>query len=131
MYGGDSPLAVYTVASDGKITTNSNYGNMAAAEVYPTTVSISPSNQVLAVGGDSSYQFFHFHGAASQPVKWTGVFSAGDSVIELGWDKASHFYAMTPSSLVMYHITSTSYKQLTGLPGAFVNGNCFIVLSLQ
>lgn len=129
-YGGDSPIGIYTVDSDGKMTTTSNYGNMVSTGTYPVTVSISPSGAVLATAGDEGFQFFHFRGG-NQPVKWTGLFSAGGRLMELGWDKADHFYAMTETSLIMYHVTSTSYKQEAGLPNAFTNGSAFIVLSLQ
>lgn len=129
-YGTDYPLGIYTVAPDGTLSTTSNYQNMAASEVYPVTVSVSPSDAVMAVGGDEGYQFFHFNGA-NPPVKWTGPFSANGRVMELGWDKSDHFYALTESSLIMYHITATSYKQEAGLPNAFTNAGAFIVLSLE
>lgn len=130
-YGTDSPLGVYTVSSDGKLSTESNYSNMASSEVYPSTLSVSPSGAVLATAGDGAYQFFHFNGA-NQPVKWTGPLSAGGGAVEeLGWDKADHFYALTETALIVYHVTATSYKQEAGLPNAFTNAASLIVLSLD
>lgn len=129
-YGSGYPLGVYTVSAEGKLSTKSDYTNMATAEVYPRTISISPSGAVLAVGGDEGYQFFHFNGA-SQPVKWTGPFAADNDVLELGWDTADHFYALTASSLYEYRVTATSYKQEAGLPNAFTNAGSVIVLSLN
>jgi hypothetical protein len=129
-YGVDYPLGNYTVSSDGKLTTNSNYANMAATHIYPRAISISPSGAILATGGDEGYQFFHFSGS-SQPVKWTGAFATNGMVTELAWDKADHFYALTENSLIEYHITSTSYKKLAGLPNAFTSAGSVIVLSLN
>lgn len=129
-YGGDYPLGIYTVSPDGELSTKSNYTNMVVSEVYPTTLSVSPSGAVLATAGDSGYQFFHYS-ETGQPVKWTGPFSAEGSIEELGWDKADHFYALTDSSLIVYHITATTYKQEAGLPGAFTNAGSVIVLSLD
>ena len=129
-YGVDYPLGNYTVSSDGKLTTKSDYANMAATFVYPRTISISPSGAILATGGDEGYQFFHFNGS-SQPVKWTGPFATNGMVTQLGWDKADHFYALTETSLIEYHITSTSYKKLAGLSNAFTSAGSVIVLSLN
>ncbi|HMG87313.1 MAG TPA: hypothetical protein VK574_16395 [Terracidiphilus sp.] len=129
-YGVDYPLGNYTVSSDGKLSTKSDYANMAATPVYPRAISISPSGAILATGGDEGYQFFHFSGS-SQPVKWTGPFATNGMVTELGWDKTDHFYALTESSLIEYHITSTSYKKLAGVPNAFTSAGSVIVLSLN
>jgi hypothetical protein len=128
-YGLNYPLGVYTVASDGKLSTKSDYENMAFTEVYPTTMSISPSGAVLAAAGDEGFEFFHLSGS-KQPVAWE-TFPADPNVTELGWDNADHFYALTSTSLVEYSVTSTSYKKLTGLPNAFTNAGSLIVLSVK
>ncbi len=128
-YGGNYPFGVYTVAADGKLSTKSNYENMVDTQIYPTTMSISPSGAVLAAAGDEGFEFFHLSGS-SQPVKWE-VFSTDPNVTELGWDHADHFYALTSNSLVEYTVTATSYKRLAGLPNAFTNTSSLIVLSLN
>jgi hypothetical protein len=128
--GNGYPLGVYTVASDGKLSTKSNYENMAITGVYPETMSISPSGEVLAVGGDGEFQFFHFDGS-TQPVEWSSPIAADNDVTELGWDNSGHFYALTESSLYVYKVTATSYTQEAGLPNAFTNAGSVIVLSLD
>jgi hypothetical protein len=59
----------------------------------------------------NSYQFFHFNGA-DPLVKLTGAYKSGNNVVGLGWDKSDHCYVLTTTSLILWKVTPTSYKQL-------------------
>ena len=67
----------------------SSYENMPEIAVYPHAASISPTGQLLAVGGGSAFQLFHFNGSA--PVtKFSPAIAAGDNLLEFGWDRSNH-----------------------------------------
>jgi hypothetical protein len=121
-------LGTYTVSSQGKPSTTSDYENMPATGFAPAAMSISPSGAVLAVGGSEEYQFFHYNGG--NPIKtYAGPFNAGDQVRSLAWDKSNHLYMLTGSSVVPFNLTPTSYKELTPYP--VLGPYSMIVLSLQ
>jgi hypothetical protein len=121
-------LATYTVNAQGNLSTTSTNENMASSTVEPAVMSISPSGELLAVGGDGHYQFFHFNGA-NAITKYTGLFNEEDQVPEFGWDKGNHLYLLSGQSVEVYDITPTSYKSLTPLPISAPYS--MIVLSLQ
>jgi hypothetical protein len=121
-------LATYTVNAQGNLSTTSTNENMASSTVEPAVMSISPSGELLAVGGDGYYQFFHFNGA--NPItKYTGLSNEEDQVREFGWDKSNHFHLLSGHSVEVYDITPTSYKRLTPVPISAPYS--MIVLSLQ
>jgi len=123
-----SAVGTYTVSATGKLTTTSNWENMPTVGYTPAVVSISPSSNILAVGGSGSYQFFHFNGA--NPITaYSGVINAGDQVRAFSWDKSNHAYMLTGSAVVPFSITTTSYKALT--PYSISAPYSMIVLSLQ
>jgi hypothetical protein len=121
-------LATYTVNAQGNLSTTSTNENMASSAIEPAVISISPSGELLAVGGNGYFQFFHFNGA-SPITKYTGLFNEEDQVREFGWDKGNHFYLLSGHSVEVYNITPTSYKKLAPLP--IFAPYSMIVLSLQ
>ncbi|MGA2539432.1 MAG: hypothetical protein ABSF53_25725, partial [Terracidiphilus sp.] len=108
-------LATYTANSSGKLTTTSTYKNMPAVGLpFTTTLSISPSGKLLAVGG-KGFQIFHFNGA--DPIThYSGALQTGVTIQELGWDKANHLYALGGGELFVYTVTPTSITEAPGSP---------------
>jgi hypothetical protein len=110
-------LATYTADSSGNLTTNSTYSNMPKVLVAGvTSVSMSPSGELLAVGGTAGLQVFHFNGA--NPVThYTGLLNNLE-VDQMSWDSDNHLYAISQSGgkLFVFTITPTSYSQAAGSP---------------
>ncbi len=125
--GPDTAIGTYTVSSEGKLTTKSSYENMPSYEVYPHTASISPTGKVLALGGGSAFQLFHFNGSA--PVtKFTSPIDVGDNLLEFGWDKSNHLYSLSGSALFIYTVTTTSIKPAPGSPISIPEAGSVIVV---
>ena len=131
---GPTQLATYTSDSFGNLTTSSNYSNMPAMSVtnssnnYPTAISMSPSNQLLGLGGSAGLQVFHFNGA--NPIKpYTDVLTT-DEVDAMFWDNDNHLYALAQSGakLFVFTITPTSQSQASGSPYTLTNPGSLIVL---
>jgi hypothetical protein len=110
-------LAIYTADSSGNLTTNSTYSNMPKVSVGGvTSISLSPSGKLLAVGGTAGVQVFHFNGA--NPVtKFTGLLNSVE-VDQLSWDNDNHLYAISQSGgkLFVFTVTPTSHSPVAGSP---------------
>jgi hypothetical protein len=120
-------IGSYTVSAEGKLTTNSSYENMPEISVTPHTASISPAGKLLAVGGGSAFQLFHFNGSA--PVtKFSPAIAAGGSLLEFGWDKNNHLYSLTGNALLVYTVTPTSIEQTPGSPISIPEAGNMIVV---
>ena len=81
-----------------------------------TSVSVSPSGKLLAVGGSGGLQVFHFNG--SSPIThFTGLLTK-DEVDQVAWNNDTHLYAISRSAgkLFVFTITSTGYSQAAGSP---------------
>jgi hypothetical protein len=128
--GAGYPLASFTVDSYGNLSTMNSYQNMPKTSVYPWYLSASPSGKLLAIGGPNSYQFFHFNGA-DPLVKLTGAYKSGNNVVGLAWDKSDHCYVLTTTSLILWKVTPTSYKQLAVYTYPTPTAATLIVRSLQ
>ncbi len=125
--GIDTAIGTYTVSAEGKLTTKSSYENMPSYAVYPHTASISPTGKLLAIGGGSAFQLFHFNGSA--PVtKFSPAIDAGDNLLEFGWDKSNHLYSLTGSALLVYTVTPTSIEQAPGSPISIPEAGSVIVV---
>lgn len=125
--GIDTAIGTYTVSAEGKLTTKSSYENMPSYDVYPHTASISPTGKLLAIGGGSAFQLFHFNGSA--PVtKFSRAIDAGDNLLEFGWDKSNHLYSLTGSALLVYTVTPTSIEQAPGSPISIPEAGSVIVI---
>lgn len=105
-------LATYTVnTSTGALSTSSTYANMPKVSVGDiTAISVSPSGKLVAVGGRSGLQVFHFNGA--NPItSYTGLISKA-WITDIRWDKNNHLYAIsnTGSRLAVFTVTPTNWK---------------------
>lgn len=122
-------LASYTSGYNGNLTTKSTTATMPGLGSNFLELSISPSDKLVAAGGGSGFQVFHFHGG--DPItKYTGVFHSSERFIEFGWDKANHLYALSQNYLHVYTATSTSVKEAPGSPYSIPQASSVIVLSL-
>lgn len=122
-------LAVYTADSSGNLTTNSTYQNMPTAAVgWLDSIVASPAGNLLALGGTSGLQVFHFNG--SNPITpYTGLLAVHE-LSRLAWDTHNHLYGISPSGrLYAFKITTTGYKQASGSPYSITSPQAITVLS--
>jgi hypothetical protein len=126
---GSPQLATYTVDSSGHLTTTSTYSNMPSTSV--TTVNdiwMAPSGKLLAVGGTTGLQVFHFNG--SSPIThYTGLLTK-DSIDQVFWDNANHLYAISRAAgkLYVFTVTTTGATQAPGSPYSITNPENILVL---
>lgn len=119
-------IASYTVnESNGNLTKTSTYKNMPSVAVAGVnsrnysgvfTMEMSPSGKLLAVGGSTGLQIFHFNGAAPATVD-TGRLTT-DEINQVFWDNNNHLYAIAPyaGKLFVFTVTPTSVVQAPGSP---------------
>ena len=122
-------LAVYTADSSGNLTTNSTYQNMPTASVgWLDYIAASPAGNLLALGGTSGLQVFHFNG--SNPITtYTGLLAVHE-LSRLAWDTHNHLYGISPSGrLYAFQVTTTGYKQASGSPYSISSPQAITVLS--
>jgi 6-phosphogluconolactonase (cycloisomerase 2 family) len=114
---GPYQLASYTVDGSGNLATSSTYLNMPQTLVGTVNdYKISPSGKLLAIGGSSGLQVFHFNGA--NPItKYTKLLTT-EPVTQMFWDNANHLYAISQEAgkLYVYTVTSTSVTAAPGSP---------------
>jgi hypothetical protein len=114
---GPAQLATYTATASGNLTTRSTLENMPAAAVGSINdINMSPSGKLLAVGGTSGLQIFHFNGAA--PItKYTGRLTL-DEIDQFFWDNDNHLYAISKPAgkLFVFTVTPTSVHEASGSP---------------
>jgi hypothetical protein len=132
-YEGPYFLATYTEDASGNLSTTSSSDNMPQAMVSHNldinTMSISPSNQFLAVGG-YGFQIFHFNGA--NPITPdSGVLQPNATVEKFAWDKANHLYVLAWNTLYVYTVTSSGITQASGSPYSIPEAGGLIALDLQ
>src|SRR5258708_2335522 len=114
---GPPQLAVYSQNTSGNLMTTSTSSNM--PKTLTTIVNdlwMSPTGKLLAVGGSTGLQVFHFNGA--RPIThYTGLLTS-DSIDQLFWDNANHLYAISRryGSLHVYTVTPTTYSEAPGSP---------------
>jgi hypothetical protein len=109
-------LGVYSADSSGNLTTNSTRQNMpmtAAGQIFDMVA--SPAGNLLAVGGGSGLQIFHFNG--SNPITpYTGLLAV-HIIDQIRWDNHDHLYGISRSGLLYaFKITATGHKQAAGSP---------------
>jgi hypothetical protein len=119
-------IASYTVnTTNGNLTTANTYKNMPSTSVAGVnsmkysgvyTLEMSPSGKLLAVGGSTGLQIFHFNGASPVTVG-TGRLTT-DEINQVAWDNSNHLYAIAPfaGKLFVFTVTSTSVVQAPGSP---------------
>lgn len=116
-------LAVYTVHSDGSLTTTSTYSNMPKLSGDFYAMRVSPSGKLLAVSTSKGLKVYHLNGTVISP--YTGYMSSV-GFGQLAWDKDNHLYAASYNSnrLAVFTVTATSWKwdasYTINQPGALV-----------
>lgn len=126
---GQTQLATYTAQSSGNLTTTSTSSNM--PKVLVTSVNemrMAPSGKLLAVGGTTGLQVFHFNGA-SPITTYTGLLT-GKPIDQIFWDNANHLYAISRSAgkLFVFTVTPTTHSQAAGSPYSITGIQYLIVL---
>jgi hypothetical protein len=82
-----------------------------------TAVGMAPSGkQLLAVGGSTGLQVFHFNGAS--PITHDTGLLTSSYIDEIRWDNANHLYAIsqTAKKLWVFTVTPTGVSQAPGSP---------------
>jgi hypothetical protein len=120
-------LASYTVDYYGNLTSTNPAAKMPTLTIYPTSLSISPAGNLLAVGSrlggpwangnlTTGLQVFHFNGG-NLITHYSAVFNS--AVIDtIAWDKSNHLFALSKSGkkLYVYTVTPTTIVQAPGSP---------------
>lgn len=132
-YEGPYFLATYTEGSNGDLTTTSSSDNMPETAVSNNlginAMSISPSNQFLAVGG-YGFQIFHFNGA--NPITaYSGSLQPNATVEKFAWDKANHLFVLAWNTLYVYTVTSSGITEAPGSPYSIPEAGGLIALDLN
>lgn len=114
---GKLQLATYTVDGSGNLNTNSTYQNMPSTLISgPIDMKMSPSGELLAIGGEEGLQVFHMNG--SSPIThYTGLLTQGP-INEMFWDNNNHLYAISTNNneLFVFTITPTGHHMDPGSP---------------
>ena len=129
-------LATYTVdVSNGNLSTTSTYENMPKVAVTAPhnnvsgviDINMAPSGNLLAVGGTSGLQVFHFNGA--NPITaYTGALTSSE-IDSVFWDNNDHLYAIGRSAgkLFVFTVTPTSVTEAHGSPYTITQPNSLVV----
>jgi hypothetical protein len=122
-------LGVYTVEGSGNLTTKSTSANMPTAAVGTVHQMVaSPAGNLLAIGGSSGLQIFHFND--SNPITPYTSLLATHELNQILWDSHDHLYGISRSGrLYAFKITSTGHKQASGSPYSITNPMAITVLS--
>lgn len=121
-------LASFTVDYKGNLTSTNQGAKMPKLDVYPTSLSISPGGNLLAVAckyGSGSWfnwptssglQLFHFKGS-NLITPYSAVFNSA-TIDSIAWDKSNHLFAISKSGkkLYVYTVTPTTILQSPGSP---------------
>jgi hypothetical protein len=125
--GVSGPPAVASFTVDYKGNTIYN-GAMLKTAVYPTSMTINPQGNLLAVGGKFSntdnsggtqtagLQVFHFNGG--KPIIGYSTVLTKNPIDSIAWDKSYHLYATSHATnkLYVFTITPTSITPAAGSP---------------
>ena len=118
---GPTQIGVYSVNSDGTLTTTSTAANMPATVLKTVRdLKLDPTSAFLAVAGQGGLQLFATHG--SSPV--TPLASPLTvEVDQMFWDNAGHLYAIsTPGNGVyVFTVTATGATPVSGSPYTLQN----------
>jgi hypothetical protein len=120
-------LASYSINdTTGAISSTNSYANMPKLDVYPSSIAMSPSGKVLAIGGSPGLQLFHFNGSSAPTLYHGNLFSttANPNINQVAWDNNNHLYALSydtgylhaTAKLYVFTVTSTSVKPAPGSP---------------
>jgi len=127
---GPVQLAVYTADASGNLNTKSSYKNMPATLIQnPNDMKMSPSERLLAVGGQQGLQIFHFNGA--NPIRHYTNLITQDPISQMFWDNDNHLYAITygggAGKLLVFTITPATHQMAPGSPHA-ISGPQYIAV---
>ncbi len=117
---GSDVLVSYTAHGAGNLTTTTTVDDMVSSDLASiSAMSISPSGELLVVGGKNGFELFHFNG--HNPIThYTGALATSDQFVKFGWDGHNHLYALSVGAstyqLRVYTVTSTSFTEDPGSP---------------
>jgi Bacterial Ig domain len=114
---GPLQIGSFTADSNGSLTTTNTAATMPATSVtYALALTMDPSGQLLAVGGQGGLQVFHFNGA-NPPTKFTPLLTT-DTILAAYWDNNNHLFAISQTSNKLYefNVTPTGYSAAPGSP---------------
>jgi len=116
-FTGPVVIGVYTADVNGNLTTTNTSLDMPEAPAGATSIRMSPSGKLLAVGG-KGVEIFHVNGA--NPVKkYKTVLPASKYINQMVWDNNNHLFVTTltgSKNLYVYTVTSTSITEAPGSP---------------
>jgi hypothetical protein len=116
-FTGSPVIGTYTADSNGNLTTTNTSLNMPEAPGGATSIRMSPSGKLLAVGGNGVV-IFHFNGA-SPAKKYKTILPASKHVNQMVWDNKNHLYITTlnnSKNLYVFTVTPTSVTEAPGSP---------------
>jgi hypothetical protein len=125
---GPAQLAVYTAEANGNLHTTSTRANMPTTSVGSvTSLAMSPSGKLLAVGGSKGLQVFHFNGA--NPITHDTGLLTTKSIDQFFWDNVNHLYAISRSAgkLYVFNVATTGATQAPGSPYSIAHPQYMIV----
>lgn len=130
---GAPALGTYTADKYGNLTTTSTYKNMPTVDTGASIswMRMAPSGKLLAVGGGSGLEIFHFNGGAP-PSKYADLLR-NEAVGQFYWDDNNHLYILVNESdpgrgkLFVYTITPTSISEAPGSSYSIPNPRNIIV----
>lgn len=131
---GPYQLATYTADGSGNLSTLSTNSTMPAASVTNTSgssltsLSMSPTGQLLAVAGSGGLQVFHFNGAS--PITSYTALLTTEQVDQVFWDNKNHLYALSQSAgkLFVFTVTATSNIEAPQSPYNITSPAALVVL---
>ena len=120
-------LASFSINNtNGAISSSNTYANIPKLDVYPSSIAMSPSGKVVAVGGEPGLQLFHFNGSAAPTLYKGNLFSStsNPNINQVAWDNSNHLYALSydtgylhaTAKLYVFTVTSTSVTPAPGSP---------------
>jgi hypothetical protein len=115
-------LQSFSVDAEGHVSSTNTAEDMPHPRIYPTTMNMSPSGKLLAVGGwvdfndltTAGLEVFRFNGA--EPITPYGSVLTRNRIYQIHWDNNNHLYGLGSSELYVYTITPTSITQVPGSP---------------
>lgn len=125
-------LGVYTVQSNGSLTTTSTWSNMPSTAVGGAGgLAMSPDGELIAVYGSAGVQIFRFNG--SNPMTHFTNALTTSPINQVGWDRSHHLYAVSRSAgkLYVFTVTSTGAANATGSPHLLNHPAHLVVRSLN
>ena len=127
---GSNQLGVYTANAQGVLTTMSTYKNMPKVSVGDTLqMRMSTSGRLLAVGGSTGLEIFHFNGGNPLTIFSTPIKNV--PILAVRWDNYNHLFAVGESGkLYVFTATPTSITQAPGSPYSIPGAQNLIVQPL-